>query len=242
MNDRERVSLVGIHRFLLKHKIDIIFLTTQLAVEYMRSFDNKTLKTLLTGGEALRSHTQRSYAVYNLYGPAECTVYVTAHRVLSEDSGDIPIGYPTGQNRITLIDSELCVSGPQVALGYLGREPFGKTYHTGDFAEFAANGELLYRGRIDDMVKISGYRIEPGEIEAALAAYPGIMAARVTVNGEIITAHLAANANNVAKEALVAYLERRLPAYMIPRVYKFMSELPLDERTGKVKLAALRSS
>ncbi len=64
----------------------------------------------------------------------------------------------------------------------------------------------------------------------------------VSVNGEIITAHLAAKAENVAKEALVTYLERRLPVYMIPRVYKFMDELPLDERTGKVKLASLRSS
>ncbi len=242
MNDAERASLVGIHRFLLKHKIETIFLTTQFAVEYMRSFDNKTLKTLLTGGEALRSHTPRSYAVYNLYGPAECTVYVTAHRVRLEDSGDIPIGFPTGQNRITLINGELCVSGPQVALGYLGREPFGEIYHTGDLAEFADNGELLYRGRIDDMVKISGYRIEPGEIEAALAAFPGVKAARVTVSGEVLTAHLAAKANSVSKEALVAYLERRLPAYMMPRVFRFMDELPVDERTGKVKLAALRSS
>jgi non-ribosomal peptide synthetase component F len=67
--DNIRTSLVGLHKFLLKNKIDIVFLTTQLAVSYMRTFDNKTLKILFTGGEALRSFTKRSYDIWNLYGP-----------------------------------------------------------------------------------------------------------------------------------------------------------------------------
>ena len=71
MDATERLSLIGIHRFLMKNRIDTVFLTTQLAVEYMRSLDNPRLGTLLTGGEAIHAHTPRSYAVYNLYGPTE---------------------------------------------------------------------------------------------------------------------------------------------------------------------------
>jgi len=244
MDDAERSSLVGIHRFLLKNKIDTIFLTTQFAAEYMKLFDNKRLKTLLTGGEALRSYTPRSYTVYNLYGPAECTVYVTAHKLNPGDGGDIPIGTPTGQNRVELIDGEIRVSGPQVAIGYLGYPPFGETYHTGDLAEYAENGELLYRGRIDNMVKISGYRVEPGEVEITLAKHPDLAAVCVAVNhtangGASLTAYCVPQSKDVTPSALKAFLAKKLPEYMIPRDIVLLEKLPLDVRTGKVNISAL---
>ena len=242
MDETERSSLAGVHRFLLKNKIETLFLTTQFAVEYMRGFDNKYLKTLLTGGESIRSYTPRGYAAFNLYGPAECTVYVTAHRLRAGDGGNIPIGAPTGQNHVTLIDGEICVSGPQVALGYLGRPPFGEIYHTGDLAEYAENGELLYRGRIDNMVKISGYRIEPGEVEITLMKHPGITAACVAVkqnNGEFLAAYCVPRDKDVTPEVLKEYLEKKIPAYMMPRKFYLMEELPLNERTGKVDTSVL---
>lgn len=244
MNDAERISLVGIHRFLLKNKIDTTFLTTQLAAQYMRSFDNKHLKSLLTGGEAIRTQTPRSYAVYNLYGPTECTVYVTARKLKADDSGDIPIGAPTGENLVTLIDGEICVSGPQVALGYLGNPPFEQPYHTGDIAQQTADGELLYRGRTDNMVKISGYRIEPGEVEAALAKHPGLSAICVIVkhtrDGEpFLAAYYVPCANDVTADGLKEFLHQSLPVYMIPRKFTPLAQLPLDARTGKVDATAL---
>lgn len=247
MDDAERFSLVGIHRFLLKNKIDTVFLTTQLAVEYMRAFDNKHLKTLLTGGEALRTHTPRSYAVYNLYGPTECTVYVTAHKLNGNDSGDIPIGAPTGKNRVILDGGEICVSGPQVALGYLGYPPFGGTYRTGDLAEWTDNGELLYRGRIDNQVKISGYRIEPGEVEIALAKHPDLLTACIvakhTSGGEaFLAAYCVPCKDNISSDTLKDFLSQTLPVYMLPRKFIFLDKLPVDARTGKVDVSALPES
>jgi len=243
MDDSERLSLVSVHRFLLQNKIDTIFLTTQFAVEYMKRFDNKYLKTLLTGGEALRSYTQRSYQVYNFYGPTECTVYVTAYQLKPQNSGDIPIGTTTGKNKIELIDGEICVSGPQVALGYLGHPPFGESYRTGDLAEWSENGELLYRGRIDNMVKINGYRIEPDEVEVKLINHPSIDAACVIVIDETLLAYCVPADKNPNKdqtpESLKAYLAECLPHYMIPKTITMLNNLPLDARTGKVDKAAL---
>lgn len=243
MDDAERVSLVGIHRFLMKHKIDTVFLTTQFAIEYMRAFDNKHLKTLLTGGEALRSYTPRSYTVYNLYGPTECTAYLTAHKLIESDCGDIPIGKPIGKNLVTLDGGEICVSGPQVAHGYLGHPPFEGAYRTGDLAEWADNGELLFRGRIDNQVKISGYRIEPGEIEIALGKHPDLLAACVVAKhgqGEaFLVAYCVPRAESVNLDALKAFLSQTVPMYMMPRRFIMLEKLPLDTRTGKVDVSAL---
>lgn len=266
MNDTERISLVGMHRFLTKNRIDTLFLTTQFAVEYMRHFDNANLKILLLGGESLRAYTPRSYAAYNLYGPTECTAYLTAHKLSAEESGNIPIGTPIGENRVYIIDGELCVSGSQVALGYLGRpeetaqkfienpyydpdndaDCYRRMYRTGDLAEWAEDGELLYRGRIDNQVKISGYRIEPGEVEVALAKHPNILAACVVVKqtsdggGEVyLAAYCVSRRGDITPDALKAHLAQSLPIYMIPRKFIMLDKLPLDARTGKVEFSAL---
>ncbi len=259
MDEAERTSIVGIHKFLMKHRIHITFFTTQLAVEYMRLFDNPRLCILLTGGEALRSYTPRDYQVYNLYGPTECTVFVTTHLLRPGDEGDIPIGPPVGENRVFLIDGELCVAGPQLALGYLNRpeetaqrfaanphydpetDPpcYARMYRTGDLAEWDGAGELRYRGRRDAQLKISGYRIEPGEIEAALAKYEGIAAACVVAKPQpggdhALTAFCVPTGGGVTPDALRAFLSERLPAYMIPKTFTMLDHLPVDPRTGKV--------
>lgn len=264
MNDAERMSLVGIHRFLMKNKIETTFLTSSLAAEYMRTFDNKHLKTLFSGGEAYRAHTPRDYDVYNLYGPLESAVYVTAHKVLPEENGDIPIGTPTGQNRIYLIDGELCVSGPHLAIGYLNRPddtalkfvanpyynpetdaPFyRRMYRTGDMAEWSPAGELIYKGRIDRQVKISGCRIEPDEIEIALMKHPSLAAAYIAVkydsSGEpFLAAYIVPREPRPTHDDLRGFLKNSLTAVMIPRVFIELERLPLNERTGKVEAHAL---
>jgi acyl-coenzyme A synthetase/AMP-(fatty) acid ligase len=89
------------------------------------------------------------------------------------------------------------------------------------------------------MVKLSGYRIEPGDIEAVLCACPGVLAARVIVQGEHLRAFIAAK--QVSEDELENWLRRRLPVYMIPHTIKILDALPVDERTGKVKLPALHA-
>lgn len=264
MNEIERISLIGMHRFLMKNKIDMLFLTTQFAVEYMKGFDNKYLKTLLLGGEAIHTYVPRSYEVYNLYGPTECTVYVTAYKLKAGDAGDIPIGVPTGLNRIYLVNDEICISSPQVALSYLGRpdetaqkfvpnpyyDPntddscYCLMYRTGDLAKWSDNGELLFRGRIDKMVKISGYRIELGEIEIALLKHSDISAACVIArqnnNDEaFLVAYLVPRTGSIDIDAIKVFLLQSLPSYMIPRKFMVLEYLPLDKRTNKVDISSL---
>jgi non-ribosomal peptide synthetase component F len=239
-----KASLVGLHKFLLKNKIDITFLTTQLAVSYMRAFDNKTLKLLLTGGEALRSYTKRSFEVWNLYGPCEATIYVLAHKLTEADEKnpfDIPIGKPVGENKVEIIDGEICISGSQVAAGYLNRpEETAKVfvdnmYKTGDLAEIDENGEFRFRGRRDSQIKISGYRIEPGEIEAKILSCDGIYSVRVLANkndnGEYILTAVCVGDSD--ENSLRQNLEKALPRTMIPANIKFVSEIKSDPRTGK---------
>jgi non-ribosomal peptide synthetase component F len=253
-----RSSLVTLHKFLLKNKIELTFMTTQLALSYMRTFDNKYLKTLLTGGETLKGCALRSYSTWNLYGPCEATVYVTAHRLTENDTkpaADIPIGKVTGENRVMLPDGEICISGPQLAAGYLNRpaetaerfvdnphydpekddEECRLMYKTGDRGEFDENGELLFRGRVDSQIKISGYRIEIGEIEAKIMSCAGISDVKVIAKqqggGEYTLYALCVG--NTDENALRSELERKLPRAMIPAMIEFDKEIKTDPRTGK---------
>jgi amino acid adenylation domain-containing protein len=144
---------------------------------------------------------------HNIYGPTECTVDATAHRI-GPDSGAVPaIGRPLAGYTVHLLDpdlhpvpvgapGEICISGAGLARGYARRpettaerfvpDPWGKSggrlYRTGDLARWRAGGEIEFLGRGDQQVKIRGYRIEPGEIEAALARHPWVSEAAVAAH------------------------------------------------------------
>lgn len=257
MSDLERLSPISTHKFLIKHKIETTFLTTAFCVPYMKAFDNKYLKILFTGGEAISAYTPRSYKTYNLYGPTEFTVYVTSHLLTEHESGIIPIGKPAGDTRAYIIDGELYLSGPQISSGYLNRPKeseehflpnpyydnhkdapqYKKMYRTGDRAKWNDAGELLYLGRSDNQVKISGYRIELQEIEFALSKHEFVINACVTAHkGEIsvvLTAYYIAKMD-IAETELREFLSKTLPSYMIPIKFVRLEQFPFDERTGKI--------
>src|SRR5690606_17241251 len=205
--------------------------------------------------------------IHVFYGPTESTIVVSC--MTYEEGDTIPgsgnyIGRPIHENNILLLDGEtglapigvtgeLCVSGPQVSMGYLNREeltaekfidnPYGegKLYRTGDLARWTSDGVLEFLGRKDRQVKVRGYRIEPGEVERAITEATGIDQVLVVakeVSGSLqLVSYLVTN-GEIDKLAIIDLLGEILPGYMVPRFYIVLEALPLT-RNGKVDHRAL---
>jgi L-proline---[L-prolyl-carrier protein] ligase len=188
--------------------------------------------------------------MWNLYGPTEtnvCTAYKVGEIAPGRDV-PVPIGTACSGDRVwaetargTVAEpgeqGELIVEGPTVMLGYWGAAPHGnQPYRTGDWVLYCEDGEFEFMGRIDHMVKVRGYRVELGAIEAALMKDPRIEQAAVIVEGEGLEAKLVAY---VAGSDCPGLLEvkrlcaERLPRYMIVDRVRPMGRLPLN-RNGKV--------
>ncbi len=209
----------------------------------------------------------------NGYGPTEGTTFTCCRTITVEDAEgtSIPIGRPIANTQVYILsvdgspvavgeEGELYVGGDGVARGYLNQpeltaerfvqnpfcdDPSAKLYRTGDLACYRADGTIEFRGRIDQQIKISGYRIEPGEIEAALAAHPEIKSAAVVARQDgpgqkkLIAYVVPKNGSHSAAE-LRTYLEQKLPAYMLPGALVAVDALPLSPN-GKLDRDALPS-
>ncbi|MFB7497262.1 AMP-binding protein [Streptomyces sp. NPDC056161] len=147
-------------------------------------FPLKPLKDLRRGWPGVR--------MLNWYGPTETNV-CTSYEVTAADlarTAAVPIGSPVAGDTVSLDDGEIVVSGPTVMLGYWGGEPQVGPYRTGDLGRYDADGLLEYRGRVDDMAKVRGYRIEPAEINSVLVAHEAVRDAVVLVVGAGLDARL----------------------------------------------------
>jgi len=217
--------------------------------------------------------------LHNLYGPTEAAVDVTwqpaSGSALEGLNGPgVPIGRPVWNTQLHILDSllrpvpvgvpgDLYLSGVQLADGYLHRAdltsqrfvaaPFAegeRMYRTGDIASWRADGAVEYLGRSDDQLKMRGQRIEPGEIEQALVALPGV--AQAVVAARALTQHATPGVDNrqllgwlVAEtgvaldiDAVKQQLGERLPAHMQPVSYLLLDHLPLSAN-GKLDRKAL---
>jgi amino acid adenylation domain-containing protein len=214
----------------------------------------------------------RPARLLHVYGPTETTTYATWHEIREVDprAATIPIGRPIANTEVYLLDvrgepvapgvpGEIHIGGPGLALGYLGRpdlsaerfvaHPFDPTpgarlYRTGDRARYRDDGSIEFTGRVDRQVKIRGHRIEPGEIEAALARLPSVRDAVVVMHGDTsdsrrLTAYVvpAQDAQPVPAD-LWRDLRRSLPEYMIPAGIVMLPALPLTPN-GKIDRKAL---
>jgi amino acid adenylation domain-containing protein len=231
------------------------------------------LVALRLGGEALPAELLErtralfpGIAIWNHYGPTEATVNISAVRV---EDGRPTLGRPIANVRAYALDArlrpvpvgipgELYAGGAGVARGYLGRpaltaerflpdphgRPGARMYRTGDRARWTAGGALEYLGRADQQVKVRGFRIEPGEVEAALERHPSVRRAVVVAREDQpgrarLVGYLVAEAGAVPSTAEVkAFLKERLPEYMVPSALVALAALPLTP-TGKLDVRAL---
>ncbi|RBL90505.1 non-ribosomal peptide synthetase [Chitinophaga flava] len=222
-------------------------------------------EALQSGHISFLAEMGQDVEIINEYGPTEATVGCTTYSFRSVDTAifrqDISIGKPIDNTRIYILDStgrvvpvgvtgELCVAGAGVARGYLNQQeltarkfvpdPFRegvRMYRTGDAGRWLPDGNIEYKGRVDDQVKIHGYRIEPGEIEHALQLHPQIRSAVVIVTtnnaGDKVLAAYVTSMTAIVSADIQAYLSTILPDYMVPRYIIQLEELPVTSN-GKV--------
>jgi acyl carrier protein len=203
---------------------------------------------------------------YNVYGPSEASIDSTCWRCQRGNRTAImPIGRPIGQVQVYLLDAfgqlvpvgvpgEIYLAGAGLARGYLNRadvtaerfvpHPFStaggeRLYRTGDVARWCADGTLEYLGRVDQQVKVRGFRVEPGEIEAALVAHPAVRASVVVVREEqpgdkrLVAYVQAKPGQHLESGQLRQDLQKKLPEYMLPSWFVVLDAFPLLP-TGKV--------
>ncbi|MCU0287504.1 MAG: condensation domain-containing protein, partial [Acidobacteria bacterium] len=262
-------------RKILELRCITIFSTTPVILnEINKFFPPSSLKFFIVGGDILKkeyiSNIIQTVPVYNFYGPTETTVCATHYRCSSVDEGSIPIGKPKENYRIYLLNDdkmpvplkvpgEIYISGDGTARGYLNlpeltMERFindsffaGKRmYKSGDVGRWLPDGNIEFDGRLDQQLKIRGYRVELGEIETQIMKYPGIKDAIVVTDknkeGEIfLVAYFVSDMIiNSPVSVLSRHLGRELPDYMIPSYFIQLDNIPLTQH-GKLDRGALPS-
>lgn len=272
---RDPEALVGLierHGVTMVHFVPSMLelFVTEPGVEKCRS-----LRMVLCGGEAVSPRLVNTLAeilpdatVFNMYGPAEATIDVTAWECRRPEPGErVPIGRPLSNVTAYVVDAEgelvpvgvageLLLGGACLARGYAGRpdltaERFVETrvgglaervYRTGDQARWSAEGHLEYLGRIDTQVKIRGQRVELGEIEATLRRLPAVRNAVVVLrDNRNLVAYVVPEGDpgrDPDEAALRAHLARHLPEHMVPARFVALAEIPTNAH-GKADRSAL---
>ena len=219
------------------------------------------------------------HTLINGYGPTENTTFTCCHAMAAGSTlatASVPIGRPIAHTEVHVLDpagqpcpigvpGELHIGGAGLARGYLNRpdltaerfiphpfcpDPKARLYRSGDLVSWNPDGTLAFHGRLDQQIKLHGFRIEPGEIEAALTAHPAIAQAVVllrldrTGDPQLVTYWTAAHpsgetdANALCAAELRSFLAERVPEYMLPAAFVQLDFFPLTAN-GKLDRQAL---
>jgi amino acid adenylation domain-containing protein len=264
-----RSDPIGLRDWLVANGITVSFLPTAVAEGIIRLPWPRRgeLRYLLTGGDALTRRPPRGlgFTVVNNYGLSETAVVATSGPVDPEGEGPPSIGGPIKgvvaevlDERLRPVDpgavGELVIGGVAVARGYLNRpeltsERFledrrGRRYRTGDLVRLRPDGAFDFLGRLDDQLSIRGFRVEPGEITAAMNAHPAIAASATRAVGsssadrQLVAYVVPSGAERPSRVELNEFLGGFLPDYLVPTRYVWLDELPLTAH-GKIDREAL---
>ena len=266
---------VALHARLERHHVDTMQATPSTWRLLLESgWRGGPQWTALCGGEALPADLAEALlprvgALWNMYGPTETTVWSTCAQV-RRGQGEIVVGRPIANTQVHVLDDdgapmpigvagELVIAGAGVTLGYHKRDaltaekftvdpanPAMRMYRTGDLGRWRSDGQLQHLGRLDQQIKLRGYRIETGEIETVLARHPDVaqvvvVAAARSGGDAILAAYVVPRAGaGVDGVALRTHLRGELPDYMLPTAWIDIAQLPTTPN-GKLDRSALPS-
>lgn len=270
-NENERISS-DLYKLIENHDITILQATPATWNILLNSdWQGSPNLKALCGGEAMPPSLAKSLLpkvaeLWNMYGPTETTVWSSCKQIIQSDP-PILVGKPIGNTDFFVLDTnnnklpvnvegEITIGGEGLSKGYYQREELTAEkfiqvdgellYKTGDNGRIRADGEIEILGRKDNQIKIRGFRLEPGEIEAKLCQIDGITEAVVKVHKfdeldhRLVAFILCANESkeNLDKEGISSHIQKHLPDYMVPSHYQFMDEFPRtpNKKTDRKKL------
>lgn len=244
-------------------RINVAMLPSAMVAGLLPTTQWRSVHTMISGGDRLdRSAAHRwgqGRRLFNAYGPSEATVCTTLFFYKGDEAADPPIGRPIGNTRVYILDpyrvpvpigvsGEIYIGGVGVARGYWQRpdltfdrflpdpfsgEPKGRMYKTGDLGRWRNDGNIEFLGRSDQQVKVRGFRVELGEIEAQLAKLSGVQEVAVitrddsTGNRQLVAYYVPHEEVPVGADQLREHLSSTLPSYMIPSIFVPLQQLPL---------------
>ncbi len=258
-------------QWMIDKKVTKTFIPTKLAEIFVgMDFEGLTLNFMATGGDRLSFVPRHpSYAFFNLYGPTETTVVATYMDISkwNNENGNPPIGRPTGNTLIYILDKylkpvpvgvvgQIYIGGAGVGKGYFNDpektsqsfipDPFeggeARMYASGDLGRWLPDGNIDFIGRSDFQIEIRGYRVEMGEIEAVLSSHEQIRECVVIdkkdTEGQVRLVAFYLAESPLSNEELHSYLKVYLPHYMIPSQFIHLDSLPMTPN-GKLDREAL---
>jgi amino acid adenylation domain-containing protein len=274
VEDSVRTAPQLLKEFLVREQITMAFVPTVTAAPLITTAwpGDTSLRILLTGGDALQQYPRNDlpFVVVNNYGPTECTVVATSTPLIPGSSGTPPIGRAITGAEIYLLDEsgapvpegeigEICVGGDGVGRGYRNQpeltakyfpadpystQPNARMYRTGDRGLRGTDGQIYFRGRLDNQVKIRGQRVELDEIANTLAQHGHVEFATVVAVEQAkenqLVAYVLPRAESTVPSSreLQTHLLESLPDYMVPAIFVRLQTVPLSAN-GKVDLRLL---